>query len=281
MGAVHFALGERDRAEEAWKNWKSSLEPGTVLRFARTAADLGWDLAFWTHRVQQMLRQSRDAYENRALGEARFDVKYRDWIWLLAWLRLKQALVSRARDVPFPVAMDRALQTLDIAYKRTERHSLSRHTSLHLAQAGYIYSEAGRLDDLLYYPYHETMLPQQFPCEAVRRYASWLQAVRKLENPQFQEKPVVPVSHWSREALLFGEDQKAGTALQAGMPALPEGAGQAGMPALPGEASTGAESRRNPLYLVLVVGGLILVGLAALLFRKRVFGPRNGQGVGQ
>ena len=251
-GAVYVALGEPGRAADAWKPFRNTPDLETIYRLAKTAADLGWEPSYWLERTQAALTRLRDAPENQSLSQARFDDRYRPWLWLLAWLRLREASSLDDRADVFQAVMDRALQTLELAYKRTERHSLRRHKRLHLAQAGYLYYQAHRLDDLLYYPYDDKMLPKEFACEAVRTYASRLQAVMKLENPQLTEKIVVPVTHQSREALLFGD-----AAVQ------PGGAGPTGAPARPPTA------RRNPLFLVAVFIGLILLGLAGVALRNR------------
>jgi len=253
-GAIHVALGETERAAALWEPYRNTQDAETIYRLAKTAADLRWEPSHWLARAQAALKRFRGAPENRSLSQARFDDRHRPWLWLLAWLRLREASGPDGDADARQAAMDRTLQTLDLAYKQTERHSLRRHSRLHLAQVGYIYYAAGRLDDLLYYPYDDSMLPKEFPCEAVRTYASRLQAVLKLENPQLTEKAVVPVTHESREALLFGD-----VAAQPGETDL------AGTP----RPSRAPAARRNPLFLVAVFVGLILLGLAGVALRNR------------
>ena len=253
IGAILYLQRKSAEAQRLWGPHIEGEDPAAISSFAEAAAALPWsDARKWIPRVQALLARSKLLPENRRLSQARFDDKYRDWIWLLAWLQFRGAPVpTESDDRGHREALDAALQILDIAYKRTERHSLRANRPLHLAWAGLIYYRAHRLDDFLYYPYSDEMLPKVARCAAVREYASRLQAILKLERPQLEDEPVQPVVHHSRAELLFGE-----------------GSAEAPLPSA-AAPTEGNEVRRSSLFLVLAGAGLFLVILALWLGATR------------
>ena len=253
IGAILYLQRKSAEAQRLWRPHIEGGDPAAISSFAEAAAALPpSDAREWIPRVQALLAKSKLLPENRRLSQARFDDKYRDWIWLLAWLQFRGAPIpTESDDRGHREALDAALQILDLAYKRTERHSLRANRPRHLAWAGLIYYRARRLDDFLYYPYSDEMLPKVARCAAVREYASRLQAILKLERPQLEDEPVQPVVHRSRAELLFGEGSEEGQ--------LPSAA-----------ASTGGNGvRRSSFFLAVAGAGLLLVILALWLGATR------------
>ncbi|MDP6357113.1 MAG: hypothetical protein QF473_18510 [Planctomycetota bacterium] len=236
---------------------QTDIHPETLIRAATVAGFKGAWPEFWAYRLETGLRQVRAQPENSKLSLSRFEKKYVDWIWVLGWLRFTHASSTEDQQI-----MDFALQTLNIAYKQTERHNPHAHRTLYLAWSGYIYFYSGRLEDLLYYPYDENMLPAKLPCQAVLDYASRLQAIQKLERPQLKEENAAPVVHHPRQKLLFGDGTILGTQDSVQTP------DSQNIPSSP------AQPEGRPLALVvptivLGLGALIVLAAAVILVKRR------------
>jgi hypothetical protein len=239
------------------RHLQTDIHPETLIRAATVAGfNSAWP-EFWAYRLETGLRQVRAQPEYLKLSLSRFEKKYVDWIWALAWLRFTHASTTEDQQI-----MDFALQTLNIAYKQTERHNPHAHRTLYLAWAGYIYFYSGRLDDLLYYPYDENMLPAKLPCQAVLDYASRLQAIQKLERPQLKEENVAPVVHHPRQKLLFGDGTILGTQ------------GSSGTPDPQNIHRSPVQEDGRPLALVVPtivvgIGALIVVAAVVIVVKRR------------
>jgi hypothetical protein len=235
---------------------QTEIAPEHLIRIATVAGFKSAWPEFWAYKLESGLRKGRKEPETSKLSLSRFEKKYADWIWNLAWLRFSYACSTNEQQI-----MDLALQTLNIAYKQTERHNPRAHRTLYLAWTGYIYFRSERLDDLLYYPYNGNMLPTKLPCQAVLDYASRMQAIQKLERPQLTDENVIPVVHHPRQKLLFGDGTIPGTPHSEEADSNPPNAG-------PPAQATESVVLVVPM-LVLGLGALIVLASVVIMIKRR------------
>lgn len=256
-----WMLQARPEATGTKPHLQTEIDPDTLVRAASVAGFKSAWPEFWAFKLEEGLRQMRKQPETSRLSISKFEQEYVVWIWNLAWLRSRIAMSTNNQQI-----MDLALETLNLAYKQTERHNPGAHRTLHLAWAGYIYLCSGKLDDLLYYPYNENMLPDKLPCQAVLDYAIRLQAIRKIEHPQLTDENVIPVVHHSRQEILFGNGTVLGVPYSERTDANP--------PKEPNVPVQAVESVVTDFALLALGLGALLVLASVVIAIKRTRGPR-------